>query len=202
MLTIGLIGGVASGKSEVARMLAAHGATILDADKVGHDVLRDPEVIQILLQRWGPSILNAQGEINRSAVAAIVFAPGREADRQFLNEVSHPRIAARLAEQLQARRAAKCPVAILDAALLLEAGWDSLCDEIVFVDVPREARLDRARARGWDDAELSRRERTQLPLAEKRARATIRLDNSGSKEKLAGDVASLWERWTSSADQD
>jgi len=195
MLTIGLIGGVASGKSEVARLFQACGATIVDADRAGHEVLREAEVIAALTQRWGPGILDASGQISRSAVAAIVFAPGNEAERQFLNQVSHPRIAARLSEQLSALKAQHCPVAILDAALLLEAGWDSLCDEIVFVNVPREVRLARARTRGWNEAELARRERTQLPLEEKRRRATILLDNSGTRDELAAQVAGLWQGW-------
>jgi dephospho-CoA kinase len=195
MLTIGLIGGVASGKSEVARLFKARGAAILDADRVGHEVLREPEVIAALVERWGTPILDATGQIKRPAVAAVVFAPGNETDRQFLNQVSHPRIAKRLSEQLSELSTQNYPAAILDAALLLEAGWDSLCNEIVFVDVPYEVRLARARARGWDEAELARRERTQLPLEKKRLHATIHLDNGGTREELAAQVAKIWQTW-------
>jgi dephospho-CoA kinase len=192
MITIGLIGGVASGKSAVARLLAERGAAVLNADQVGHEVLREPAVIQQLVARWGTGILNEQHEIERSAVAKIVFAPGNEAERQFLNSVSHPRIAARMEEELASLRRSNCPAAVLDAALLLEAGWDRLCDEIVFVDVPRELRLARARSRGWDDAELARREATQLSLDVKRAKATRLLDNSGTLEDLERQVKELW----------
>jgi dephospho-CoA kinase len=195
MRTIGLIGGVASGKSEVARLFAALGAVILDADQVGHEVLREPEVINQLAQRWGSSILDAQGQIIRSAVAAIVFAPQGEVERLFLNQVTHPRIAVRMAAQLEALRAKNCPAVILDAALLLEAGWDALCEEIVFVEAPADLRRNRARTRGWDDAELARREQRQLPLAEKSRRATVRLNNGGSREELAAQVAKLWNKW-------
>jgi dephospho-CoA kinase len=195
MLTIGLIGGVASGKSEVSRWLAQRGAAILDADNIGHEVLADANVIDQLVQRWGSVILDARGQINRRAVAKIVFAAGNEAERAFLNSVSHPRIAARMEERLRQLLEQKSPAAILDAALLLEAGWDRFCDEIVFVDVPREQRLERARARGWDEAELARREATQLPLAEKQSRATVVLDNSGSREDLVQQVDALWNRW-------
>lgn len=197
MLTIGLIGGVASGKSEVARLFAERGAVILNADQAGHEVLQEPEVIERLKERWGSTILNAAGEVHRPAVAAIVFAPQGEPERRFLNQVSHPRIAARLAAQLQTLRASQCPAAILDAALLLEAGWDSLCDQIVFVDVPEDIRRTRAKARGWDDAELARRERTQLPLETKKLRATAQIDNGGTREELAAQVAALWSNWIS-----
>jgi dephospho-CoA kinase len=195
MITIGLIGGVASGKSAVARQFAERGAVILYADRVGHEVLREAAVVEQLVARWGPKILTAPGEISRSVVAKIVFAPGGEAHRQFLNSVTHPRIAARLAAQLSELRQTNCPAAVLDAALLLEAGWDRLCDQIVFVDVPREQRLERAQSRGWDAGELARRETTQLPLEEKKRRATVCLDNSGSFAELQAAVDVLVEKW-------
>lgn len=195
MITIGLIGGVASGKSAVAQQFADWGAIILDADRVGHEVLREPDVIQQLVARWGSHVLNAAGEINRSAVARIVFAANGDTERQFLNSVTHPRIAARLELQLNELRQARCPAAVLDAALLLEAGWDRLCDEIVFVDVPQEQRLARARSRGWDAGELARREATQLPLEEKKRRATVCLDNSGSFHELQAAVDALAQAW-------
>lgn len=195
MITIGLIGGVASGKSAVAQQLAARGAVILDADRVGHEVLRDPAVIEQLVARWGPQILTNAGEISRSAVAKIVFAANADADRQFLNSLTHPRIAARLAAQLEKLRQAKCPAAVLDAALLLEAGWDRLCDQIVYVDVPREQRRARARSRGWDVGELARREATQLPLDEKKRRATVILDNGGSLLEMQARVDLLAHEW-------
>jgi dephospho-CoA kinase len=195
MITIGLIGGVASGKSAVAQQFAARGAVILDADRVGHEVLREPAVIEQLVARWGTTVLNSGGDISRSAVAKIVFAPQGEAERQFLNSVTHPRIAARLATQLEELRLAKCPAAVLDAALVLEAGWDRLCDQIVFVDVPQEQRLARARSRGWDAGELARREATQLPLEEKKLRATVSLDNSGSLLEMQARVDQLAQEW-------
>lgn len=195
MITIGLIGGVASGKSAVARCFTDLGAALLDADRVGHEVLREPAVIEQLVARWGPTILTEAGEINRSAVAKIVFAPGNEAEREFLNSVSHPRIGARLAAELDRLRAAKCPAVVLDAALLLEAGWGHLCDQIVFVEVPFEQRLARARSRGWDVGELTRREATQLPLVEKKRRSTTWIDNSGTLADLQDRVGQLADQW-------
>ncbi|WP_254508818.1 dephospho-CoA kinase [Anatilimnocola floriformis] len=195
MLTIGLIGGVASGKSAVAKLFAQLGAVILDADQAGHEVLHEPAVIAQLVARWGRGILTDSGQINRSAVAKIVFAPGNETERQFLNSVSHPRIAVRLKAQLDELREASAPAAVVDAALLLEAGWDQLCDQIVFVDVPQEQRLARARTRGWDAGELARREATQLPLETKRQRASICLLNDGSFADLEARVVEIAKRW-------
>jgi dephospho-CoA kinase len=195
MITIGLIGGVASGKSAVARCFTDCGAALLDADRVGHEVLREPAVIEQLVTRWGPAILTEAGDINRSAVAKIVFAPGNEAEREFLNSVSHPRIGARLAAELERLRAEKYPAVVLDAALLLEAGWDHLCDQIVFVEVPLEQRQARARSRGWNMGELARREATQLPLDEKKRRSTICIDNSGTLADLQNRIERLADQW-------
>jgi dephospho-CoA kinase len=194
MITIGLIGGVACGKSAVAREFGKRGAAVLDADRAGHEVLRQPEVIAELVARWGSTILDASGQIQRSAVAQIVFSPAGDADRQFLNQLTHPRIALLLRQELDRLKQADWPVAILDAALLLEAGWDKLCDHVVFVQVPRNLRLERARLRGWNEQELARRETSQLPIEEKRRRATLLLDNSGSLEDLDAQVEQLWQQ--------
>ena len=133
MLTLGLVGGVASGKSVVAGCFHDLGAVVLDADRAGHEVLREPDVIAALRGRWGDSILDSKGQISRSAVAKIVFAPGNADDKRFLEQLTHPRIQMRLQQQLaQAQAVPQPPPAIvLDAALLFEA-------EIL----PCEARID------------------------------------------------------------
>ncbi|WP_425613485.1 dephospho-CoA kinase [Anatilimnocola sp. NA78] len=195
MLTIGLIGGIASGKSAVARELVRLGAVVLDADRAGHAVLKEPEVIDQLVTRWGLEILSADGQINRSAVAKIVFAPSGEAERLFLNQLTHPRIATRLRAELDTLEQANQSVVVLDAALLLEADWARLCDRVLFVDAPQTARAERAKLRGWDSAELARREATQLPLAVKREQASNIIQNDGSLEDLRRQVQALWDEW-------
>src|SRR5438477_12900597 len=92
MLILGLVGGIASGKSLVAECLRDLGAVVLDADRAGHAVLREPDVVAALVNRWGNSILDPAGQISRRAVAKIVFAAGNEAERKFLEQVTHPRI--------------------------------------------------------------------------------------------------------------
>lgn len=196
MKVIGLIGGVASGKSFVAQELARRGAVILDADRAGHEVLREPEVLGAARQRWGDAIFTPDGQIDRPRLAAIVFAPtpqGR-ADLDHLERLTHPRIGEKLQEQLRQARQAGVSVAVLDAPVLLKAGWDRFCDRMVFVDASRPARLQRARARGWTEAQFDAREAAQESLEYKAARANDRIDNSGSPEQTRAQVEQLWAR--------
>jgi dephospho-CoA kinase len=197
MVVIGIVGGVASGKSAVARMFESLGAVRLDADHAGHLVLRQPDVRELLVARWGETILDAAGHVDRSRVAIIVFdtRPQGADELQFLESVTHPRIREELQRQLDAAAAAGAPAAVLDAALLLEAGWDELCDHRVFVEVPCTERLRRARQRGWSTAEWEARESAQWPLEEKRRRCDTIIDNSGSLEETLDQVKAVWSTW-------
>jgi dephospho-CoA kinase len=191
-LLIGLVGGIASGKSFVAELMRALGGVVLDADLAGHEVLRDKEVIDALHQRWGDGIIALDGSLSRSVIAKIVFSAGNQEEKRFLESVTHPRIAARLQEQIARHHAAGSRVLILDAALLFEAGWDKQCDLVVFVSAPREVRLVRARLRGWSERDFLAREATQLPLDEKRARSGHVIDNSGPAEQTRQQVGEWW----------
>jgi dephospho-CoA kinase len=195
MLVVGLIGGIGSGKSQAAQMLRDLGATVLDADAIGHQVLRQGEVIDALVRRFGERILTPQGEISRRDLAKIVFAPGHEADRRFLEQLTHPRIGQRLKEALAELEASwdPPPVVVLDAALLLEAGWDRYCDKILFIDAPRDLRLERAVARGWSAEQFSAREAAQWPLEEKRRRAQIVIRNARTLENLRQVLRLTWQ---------
>jgi dephospho-CoA kinase len=205
MKIIGLVGGVASGKSRVAAMLAELGAALIDADRVGHALLvEDAEVKNALRQRWGDAVFTEQGLIDRRAVAQRVFAPGPagQADRRFLEEWLHPRIGKKLVEARDIFAAAGQPVVVLDAALNFEAGWQQLCDLIVFVDAPREVRLARARQRGWSEADFADREAAQWPVDEKRRAAHVVICNDGSEEQLRQAVQQLWGRFVAPAAAD
>jgi dephospho-CoA kinase len=193
MRVLGIVGGVASGKSVVAGEFARLGAQVLDADQAGHDVLREPEVIAALVERWGKRILLPDGQIHRAAVAQIVFVEKGGEERRFLEQITHPRIAARLTQQFEgARKAGECQVVILDAALLFEAGWNQLCEATVFVDAPRDVRLARAATRGWTAEQFAAREAQQLPLDEKRTRCRWTINN-GPGDDVAGQVAVIWK---------
>ena len=192
MRVIGILGGVASGKSLVAQQMEQLGAAVIQADQLGHEVLAESDVRAALQQRWGDHILDAQGFIDRKAVAERVFGEGCEQELRFLEEVTHPRISRQMRQRLEELEAAGRPVAVLDAALLLKAGWHTFCDFIVFVDVPLAERLQRARARGWQDGELLAREAAQESVDEKRAHADWVIDNSGSPEHTFTQVNAIW----------
>ncbi len=159
MVVIGITGGIASGKSLVAEQLAELGAVVLDADRVGHAVLREPAVRAALCARWGPGILDGDGEICRRVVAEKVFAPPPDGPRElaFLERWTHPRIAARIGKQLQElRQRGDLRAVVLDAPVLYKAGWDAWCDVIVFVEAAAAVRAARARQRGWSESQWRR----------------------------------------------
>jgi dephospho-CoA kinase len=192
---IGLLGGIASGKSLVAREMASLGAGILDADRMGHEVLEQPEVRQQIRQRWGERVMNAEGRIDRSAVAKIVFAPASDAARElnFLEQLTHPRIGQLLRERAaQMAASGRYRALVLDAPVMIEAGWHTICDSIVFVDAPRDVRLARALARGWSKAQFTARENAQESLDVKRRQADIMIDNSQSAELTRNQVVRFW----------
>jgi len=197
MKTIGLVGGVASGKSLVAKLFEELGAGLLDADRAGHDVLAEDSVVQAaLVERWGPAILAADGSIDRSAIAKHVFAAGDRADseREFLESLLHDRIRRQLEAQRVKFAADGRPAVVLDAPLLLEAGWSPLCDLLVMVDSPRDDRLARAQARGWSSQEFARRESAQWPIDEKQRAAHVLIANDGTLDELREAVRDVWER--------
>ena len=193
MQIIGILGGVASGKSTVAEQFVRLGAGLLDADRAGHEALRLPHVEAAARERWGEAIFGADGRIDRAKLARVVFAHGAEGERErrYLEQLTHPEIGRLLNEQANAL-ASETEVAVLDAALMVEAGWDKLCEKTVFVEAPREARLARAMARGWDEEDFAAREGAQESLDRKRMRADAIIDNSGSPERTQAQVEQFW----------
>jgi dephospho-CoA kinase len=192
---IGLLGGIGSGKSQVAAALARHGARIIAGDQLGQAALRDPDIRARVVSRWGQGVVDESGEIDRRRLAAIVFAD--PAQRKELEAITHPWIRQRIRSDVEeARNDSRVPLIVLDAAVMLEAGWDDVCDHLVYVDAPREVRLERvARQRGWNEKEVQAREQAQLPLTEKAVRADHVLDNSASLEHLNGQVNDLLHLW-------
>lgn len=195
MIVIGLTGGIASGKSHVAGLLAERGAVVLDADQHAREVADLPEVREALVERWGDSVLDADGRLDRGAVAGRVFGADEAsaADRAFLERLIHPRVRERLREGLEQSRRAGVPAAVLDVPLLIEAGWADECDAVLFVDTPEPIRQARAAERGWSADELARREAAQVPLPEKRAAADTVIP-AGEQASAARAVEALWKR--------
>lgn len=198
---LGLVGGIGSGKSEVAAALARRGGCLVAGDPLGHAALKQPSVRDQVVARWGNDVLGADGEIDRKKLSALVFADDDE--RAALEAIVHPWISRRLREQLVAAKAdPQCRFVVLDAAIMLETGWRTACDVVVYVHAPRALRLKRVAAqRGWSAEEIAKREEAQLPLALKAGCADAALDNSGSPEELASQVDALLSRVGIAADK-
>ncbi len=191
---VGLVGGMGSGKSAVAADFARRGARVISGDALGHEALRQPGIRDLVRQRWGPDVMDEQGEVNRRKLGTIVFRDA--AQRQALEGLVFPWIERGLQEAVAAAREdPQVPLVVVDAAIMLETGWDRACDRIVYVHAPREVRLRRlAEQRGWPVKEVEARESAQMPLTDKVTRADYALDNSGPPEQLARQVDDLWQR--------
>lgn len=189
---IGLAGGICSGKSTAAHALEQAGCLVIDADELGHEVLREPEVRRTLVTWWGEDVLDHDGSISRTRVADIVFED--DAQRTRLEGLVHPRI--------EARRTAiiddapdDVPGIVIDAPLLFEAGVDALCDAVIFIETTLEDRVQRAQTiRGWTREELLRREGRQLALDEKRSRSHHVVVDPGNPEALGQAVLDVMHR--------
>ncbi|HEV2722174.1 MAG TPA: dephospho-CoA kinase [Thermoanaerobaculia bacterium] len=186
ILEVGLTGGLASGKSTVARTLAALGALTIDADHVVSHLYRPGEAGHAALVReYGPEILRPDGEIDRARLADIAFATTQSAQR--LNALIHPLVIAeerRLIDAESERFPERGRIVVNEATLLLEAGGRARYDKIVVVDVPPEVQVERAVARGMSRDDAVRRIARQMPREERLRYADYVIDNSGSAREL------------------
>jgi len=186
---IGLVGGVASGKSFVAAQFARLGCAVVDADRIGHELLKDPAIRSRLRERFGEKIFGPSGEVDRRLLGRTAFAD-RE-NLKSLNSITHKDLWSRVRRALTEARRQDVPAVVLDAALILEKGLDSLCDVVLYVEAPEEVRRTRAQHRGWDPGELSRREAVQISLKAKRERADYIIENRTSPEYTFDQVQSV-----------
>ncbi len=193
---VGLTGGIASGKSTVARMFADLGAAVIDADAVVQALLDAPEMIERLRRAWGEEYLGPDGRPDRRKIAERVFQDA-ERLREWTGWV-HPPVQKKIREQVDSvLRNPAILLIIIDAPLLLETGLDSWCDTILFVDADPSLRAERARAsRDWPEGELQRRESWQAPLDVKRRTANVVISNSGTREETFRTVERLFRQWT------
>lgn len=198
-IVIGLVGGIASGKSYVAEQFAALGAERIDADQVGHEVLRLPLVVRMLTREFGEHILADHGhqarEIDRARLGSLVFGDTAEVTerRLRLEAIVHPLIHARVVRKMRHIQERSNPprAIVIDAPLLLEANWGPMCDLIIFVEAPREVRLARAVERGWTEAQFEQREAAQLPIPQKREAATYAV-HSMDAIRLPEELRAIW----------
>jgi len=190
MRVIGLTGGIAAGKSTVSEALRAAGVVVIDADKVGHEAYRPgTETYTALVAAFGDRIVAADGEIDRRALGAIVFADS--AERVRLQEIVWPRMKQMMRRQLDELRTSGTDVVAIEAAVLFEAGWQDLTDEVWVVQVPEAIAMERLMARNGFSAEDARsRIQAQLSNDERARRANVIIDNSGTVEEARRHVES------------
>lgn len=193
MLVIGLTGGIGTGKSEVARLLERLGAVVISADQLGHQAYTPhSEIWQEVVRGFGQDILQASGEIDRKKLGAIVFSDPARLEQ--LNRIMHPRMARMVSARIEQLRQAGTAVVVVEAALLFEAGWDSLVNEVWVTDAPEAIVVSRLKARnGLDQAEALKRVRSQMSRTERMERASVVVDNSTDLTTLERTLRSLWD---------
>ena len=190
-LTIGVTGGIASGKSAVARAFAALGIPWVDADDVAREIVEpgEPALVEIA-SHFGVDLLDTDGRLDRRALRAIVFAD--ENERRWLESVTHPRIRQRLLDRLEQMRASAAPYHLLVSPLLFESNQYKLADRCLVVDVPESLQIARIVTRDGSDERRARAIiASQLPRHERLALADDVIDNQGSREALNARIDEL-----------
>ncbi len=194
MRVIGLTGGMGTGKSEIAAALAELGAMVIDADAEGHLAYRSGTVgWERVVELFGRGILDAEGQVDRSKLGLIVFGDPRAL--ASLNDAVHPLIRKCIETRLAELSASGTGVAVVDAALLYQAGWDDLTDEVWVVTAPPASVAERLRAqRGMSERTLRRRLEALGPAEPLARRADVAIDNAGSLSELRDRVGALWRQ--------
>jgi dephospho-CoA kinase len=198
MIVVGMIGRIGAGKSTVAGMFAAHGAHVVDADRIAHGVLVEEDVKAEIDAAFGAGVRDERGEVSRRALASRVFGDAEALGR--LEAIVHPRVRRRISAELE--RLARTggddggeAVVVLDVPLLVQGGWDSVCDLLVVVDCAEDVRRRRLEARGWNERERRDREAawdrrfsgTALPAGKIRT-----VDTSGNLAYTRRQVEDIW----------
>jgi len=184
---IGIAGGIGSGKTFVARLFGELGCLVIEADALVREAYLDPAVRRTLREWWGGEVFTVDGGVDRAAIARKVFDDPKQ--RRRLEQLLHPWVSARR-EVLQKGAVDKTKAFIWDTPLLFETGLNEACDAVVFVDVPDADRLRRVVVRrGWDAAELHRRENLQMPLDKKRRISDYVLNNTADAALESADQA-------------
>ena len=194
MLVIGLTGSIGTGKSEAARQLEALGASIISADQVGHEAYTpNTEAWEHVVSAFGDEILQDDGEIDRRKLGTIVFSDPGQLER--LNQIMHPRMAQMVADKVEGLRGQGVEVVVVEAALLFEAGWDSLVEEVWTTDSPEQAVIERLKVRnGMSEEEARKRMSSQMGRTERLDRSDYVIENSGDMVALGVAIKELWDR--------
>ena len=194
MLVIGLTGSIGTGKSEASRELEALGASLISADQVGHEAYTpNTDAWEQVVAAFGEEILQEDGEIDRRKLGAIVFSDAGQLAK--LNQIMHPRMARMVADKIEDLRTRGVGVVVVEAALLFEAGWDSLVEEVWVTDSPEQMVIERLKKRnGLSEEEARKRISSQMDRSERLERSDYVIDNSGDMAGLESAIKELWDR--------
>ena len=194
MLVIGLTGGIGTGKSEAARQLEELGALIISADQVGHEAYTvNTEAWEQVVATFGNGILQDDKEIDRRKLGGIVFSDPSQLKK--LNQIMHPRMARIVSDKIEAFRGQGVDTVVVEAALLFEAGWDSLVEEVWVTAASEEIIIGRLRERnGLSEEEAKKRINSQMDRMERIGRSDFVINNSGDMAELGTTIKELWDR--------
>jgi dephospho-CoA kinase len=201
MLLVGLTGNIASGKSAVAEIFAARGATLIDADVLAREAVEPgTPAFDAIVRRWGKAVVAADGTLDRAALRRIVFA--KPAERDALNAIVHPRVETLRKALLSAARDRGDRIVVCAVPLLYEKDMSARFDRVVLVDAPRALRLQRlVKERKLSRAEAETMISAQMSADAKRARADVIIDNAGTRAQLEKRVADVWRVLVRDADR-
>lgn len=196
MIVIGLTGGIGTGKTTVCQMLACLGATVIDADRLGHEALKKgTAVYEELVNAFGRGILKTDDEIDRARLGEIVFNSPESLKR--INEITHPRLYQRVKELIEEHRKRGAKVVVVEAAALIEANWMPLMDEIWITTAPRQTVLLRVEKRSnFNGEQTLARIRSQMTREEREKHATVVIDTDCSLEEVREQLEKQWQRVT------
>ena len=199
MLLIGITGGIACGKTEVAKVFERKGAIILSGDQIGKEVVeKDKKVLKELVRAFGQDILNKNGTLNRRKLGEIAFAARESKDK--LNQIVHPRLLKELRKRIQVlKKNRKDAVVVVDAALIVEWGLEEDLDYLVFVESKREDKIRRLqKEKGYSRREAWDRIKSQLPESSKKEKADVVIRNDKGLAELRKRADEVWKKTLSS----
>ena len=188
---IGILGGIASGKSTVAAEFAKLGCKVINADKIAHELLEKEAVKRQVVAAFGPSILDSRARIDRRRLAEVVFADTRKLSS--LNLMIHPLVLERAERQIERySRQNQVRAIVLDMPLLAEVDWAKRCDRLIFVHCSKKIRAERAKKMGFDKNHLKIRENFQISLDNKAGIADNTIENNSDFSALVRQVADIF----------
>jgi dephospho-CoA kinase len=188
---IGILGGIASGKSTVAAEFAKLGCKVIDADGIAHGLLDEPAVREKVTELFGHAVLDSSGKIDREKLAQAAFADDQMLE--LLNRIIHPIVLQRTQELIEKfQRKNNLKAIVLDMPLLLEVGWHKRCDKLIFVNCEKKLRLKRAKKMGFDENQVKIRENFQISLDNKESLADNTIENNSDFSAIVRQVTEIF----------